>query len=122
MFSTLYSKDRKGNLQQWQVSTDGAEVIVQYGLVGGKQAESRHTAYPKNVGRANATTAEEQAIKEAQSKWELQLKKGYAMDVAKIPASLLPLLASNYQKVSRRVKFPIPALIKKDGVRCSAYL
>jgi intein/homing endonuclease len=54
---------------------------------------------PKNVGRANATTANEQAIGEAQAKWDKKVKLGYTTDVTKIDSStsfVEPMLAKNY--------------------------
>ena len=73
----LYTK--QGNkLRQWQCFADGAEVVVIHGQVGGKQVEKRYTAEPKNQGRANATTVEEQALLEAEAKVVKQLKSGYS--------------------------------------------
>ena len=74
MLPTLYSIDSKQNIRQWRVWTEGADIIVEHGLMGGKLQQKRTTAKAKNTGRANATTAEEQAKLEAQSKWNAQVK------------------------------------------------
>ena len=74
--TTLYTKQGV-KFRQWSCWVEGAEVVVEHGQMGGKLTQKRYTAEPKNVGRANATTAEEQAIQEADAKVVKQLKSCY---------------------------------------------
>lgn len=67
---TLYHRGKAGGLYSWRVWTEGADILTEYGLVDGEKQIARKTATPKNVGRANATTAEEQAALEAKSMWQ----------------------------------------------------
>ena len=48
-----------------EVAVDGNEIHVTHGLVSGKKTTKVTKSKPMNVGRSNATTAEEQALKEA---------------------------------------------------------
>lgn len=114
----LYTK--QGNkLRQWQCFADGAEVVVIHGQVGGKQVEKRYTAEPKNRGRANATTAEEQALLEAEAKVVKQLKSGYSKtkEEAEAFVSFFPMKAQNYLDYAHKVKYPCYVQPKLDGQR-----
>ena len=85
---TLFSRTSTGAVQQWTVQIDGNKFRVESGQTDGKKVLSEWTVCePKNVGRANATTAEEQAVCEAQSKWDKKVKLGYTTDVSKIDSS-----------------------------------
>lgn len=119
MLPILYIKDSKGKTRQWSVKTDGAKVIVSHGVKGGKLIEKVTTSKPMNVGRANATTAEEQAILEAQSKWTHQVQReDYHEDVELSGLQLRPMLALDYLKVPHRVKWDdAVAQPKLDGLR-----
>lgn len=64
MIKELYKIDNKDKVRVWSAWSEGAEVVTSHGVQGGKLQEPRYTAEAKNVGRSNATTAEEQAIVE----------------------------------------------------------
>ena len=77
-FSTLYKKTNTGAIQSWTVSVDDTRIITYHGQHMGKLQKTEDTIKEgKNAGRANATTAQEQANAEAKAKWEKQKKKGY---------------------------------------------
>ncbi|AMQ10593.1 ATP-dependent DNA ligase [Brazilian marseillevirus] len=88
MLPTLYSKAKTGKLMQWRVWTEGDEIIKEFGYKGGKLREVRTKAKPKNSGKTNGTTAEEQAVSEAKADWTKQLDKGYFADEEDEEASL----------------------------------
>ena len=75
----LYKRAKTGAVQQWEISvvqiaSGGASIGVSFGQVGGAiQNTSDVIKEGKNIGRSNATTALQQAISEAQSKWEKQI-------------------------------------------------
>lgn len=119
---TLYSKTKKGKVTQWRVWTEGPEVVVEWGQVGGKLQQKRTTCKAKNVGRSNATTPEEQAILEAKSKWEHQiLREDYHEDVEQSGKQIRAMLALDYTKVGHRVDWSQAVVQPKlDGLRLTA--
>lgn len=116
---TLYGKDSKGELRIWSVYTDGPEVVVKHGKLGGKIQEKRYTAEPKNTGKANATTPEEQAILEAEAKYVKQLKSGYFVDKDDALAfeEFTPMKAQNYKDHSSKLRYPCIGQPKLNGLR-----
>jgi DNA ligase-1 len=118
-FLTLYIRDSKGKERQWSVRTEGADIIVSHGIVGGKITEKRTTAKGKNIGKSNETTPEQQAILEAQSKWNKQVdREDYHWDIDKAGLQLRPMLALDYLKVPHRVNWEQAVVQPKlDGLR-----
>ena len=115
---TLYTKQGV-KFRQWSVWTEGAEVIVEHGQWGGKLTQKRYTAEPKNVGRANATTAEEQAIQEADAKVVKQLKSGYyyTIEEAADHVEFTPMKANDYKDFAHKVEYPCIVQPKLNGQR-----
>ena len=91
----LFGKSKNNKTTQWSVYVDGAQVIVEYGYIDGKKQLSEYTATAKNVGRANATTPEEQAVKEASALWVKQIERNlYRETIEELDdLVLLPMLA-----------------------------
>ena len=116
---TLYGKSTKGALRQWSVWTEGATVVVEHGQWGGKLTQKRYDAGPKNVGRSNATTAEEQAIQEAEAKVVLQLKRGYyrTIEEAADHTEFTPQKAHNSDEHKHKLAFPCYIEPKYNGQR-----
>jgi len=122
MIKTLYGKDKKGTYKVWSIvtSTEG-EIVISYGKEGGKQTVKKETVEQKNVGKANETSLEEQAINEAQGRIKKQIDKGYREDKADLDElPVLPVLASDYRKQGHRIEYPCYGSVKYDGVRCLA--
>jgi DNA ligase-1 len=132
---TLYKRASDGSIQEWtiRVGTDTSGhgwIVTDYGKVGGKiQRTEDVVTEGKNVGRANETTAVEQAEAEALSKWEGKLKKGYVKTIeearegktdALIVGGVAPMLAHPFAKYGHKIKFPALAQPKLDGHRCIA--
>lgn len=114
---TLYKKSAKtGAVQQWSVYSLGNVVLVTQGQVGGALQEYSTICKGKNSGRANATSDSEQATKEAQAKWEKQLKKGYVEDPSGESQIKLPMKVNEYQKHKNKIKFPCTISPKLNGV------
>ena len=126
----LYKTGSASKEQQWQISVvpygsavDAADIITVHGQVDGKQQESRVSiASGKNLGRANATTAQQQALLEAEAKWLKQLDKGYSEKRGGASKENKPMLAHVYADHRHKVDFSKPAYIqpKLDGVRAIA--
>lgn len=96
---TIYKKDSKGKIRQLTISTDGAELTQESGLLDGKKTKNISISKAKNVGRANETTPEQQSKLEAASKITAKLKVGYfdTIHEAETIAVYLPMLADNFK-------------------------
>ena len=119
---TLYKFDTKGKLRVWGMERDGSRYRTHAGLADGEKVTSEWTqAKPKNEGRANATTAEEQAALEVASKYEHKLAREYheTEEAAKGGAHFFkPMLAHPYKGLP--LWQDLYAQPKLDGMRCIA--
>lgn len=129
-FKTLYKKTGTGKIQQWKIWVDGSTIYSESGQVGGKQIPSKdEIKLGKNTGRKNATTAEEQAIAEAKSRFTKKKKEGYVssiedaesgkVDSKVIKGGVIPMLAQTYKpgKKNKHIIFPCAVQPKLDGIR-----
>jgi DNA ligase-1 len=121
---TIYKYATTGKEQQWQIFVDGDTYYTEAGQVGGKITKSKPTkCKAKNVGKANATTPEEQALLEAVAKRKLKLEKGYAESLETLKTKSTPykpMLAHEYEKRLAKNKVTFPAVVQRkfDGIRC----
>lgn len=118
-FPELYSKAKTGSIKSWKIWAEGDEVFTEFGLVGGKKQRASYKALGKNIGKANETSPEEQAILEAESKFKAQQNKRYFLSVEESNTAVnkAPMKAKNYVKVSHLAKFPCYYQYKLDGMR-----
>lgn len=73
---TLYKLAENGSLIEWTIEVDGRTIRTKWGQQGGKfQTTFEVVNEGKNSGKKNATTPEQQAVKEAEAKWTKQQKK-----------------------------------------------
>ena len=124
-FPTLFQKTAAGAVGYWQVWADAGRVYSRWGQVGtDKPQEQVYDAQPKNVGRANATTAEQQAELEAESMWKKKRRLKYyeSQEEAMGEVNLKPMLAQEYRKRQKRLQFPVSIQPKLDGYRCFGYM
>jgi ATP-dependent DNA ligase len=127
---TLYKKTSTGADQFWEISVDGSTIKTRWGQINGKIQETNDLVKEgKNTGRANATTAAEQALSEATSRWEHKLKKGYVKDLASaragktdkiITGGIFPMLAGKFSDQGDNLAYPCLVQPKFDGHRCIA--
>jgi DNA ligase-1 len=127
---TLYKKTSTGAIALWQIRVEGTTIITTHGQVDGAMQEARDTiASGKNVGKKNATTAEQQAEAEAAAKWTKQLKKGYVQSIEAaqagevddvITGGVSPMLAHKHRDHAAKIKYPCFTQPKLDGHRCVA--
>jgi len=137
IFPRLFKKTSTGAIQFWDISASAAMagdhgiITTVYGQMGTDSPQTTKDLIEegKNPGKKNATTPVEQAFKEAQSKWEKQLKKGYVqtLDSAKadetddlIEGGIVPMLAHKFAEQAHKVKYPAMVQPKLDGIRCIA--
>ena len=127
-FPTLYSRTSTGAIQEWTIMVEGNKYRVESGQQNGQKILSEWTVCePKNVGRANATTGESQAISEAIAKMDKKLKTGYTQDESKIDSCLTyvePMLAKNFEDRIKRIDWKLGVLVqnKFNGNRAVATL
>jgi DNA ligase-1 len=129
---TLYSKSKTGKTQVWNIEVIGSTIRVSYGYQDGAvTVNEKIITAGKNIGKKNETTPEQQAASEARSTWDKKKTGGYAesLDNAQVPAmanatamaaheAILPMLAHDFQKRGKDIKYPCFVQAKLDGVRC----
>lgn len=117
---TLYALNKDNTFQQWSLFVEGNKIIVKFGKYGGKIQTKETICEPKNIGRANETSAEEQALLEAISKWEKQVRLGYRETTEELETGnvLSVMLAADATKKSHMIIYPCYVQPKLDGLRC----
>lgn len=117
---TLFGVDKSGGIKQWSVWTEGGCVLVEHGRLNGKTQEKKTKCKPKNVGRANETSPEEQAQLEAMSKWNKQYDKYYRETLEEAQELLTEgvMLAQDYSKKPHFLEEEFYVSPKLDGLRC----
>lgn len=117
----IYSRDIRGKIRYWQYAVDGDRWRGMSGMVDGAGLEGSWTrAKPKNVGRKNATTAEEQAALEAEAEFRKKLGREYRRTIEELDSvPPAPMLAQRYDK--REATTPevigVACQPKLDGIR-----
>lgn len=118
----LYKRSNsKEHINQWQIEVEGNKFRTTTGFVNMKMFTGDWTeCTPKNVGKKNATTAEQQAIFEAQALHTKRKDLGYWENINDCDKKVFfqPMLAQDYDKRKDKVQFPILSQPKLDGVRC----
>jgi DNA ligase 1 len=134
---TLYKLSKTDNVLIFRVYTEelgeGHVVVTEKGYYAGAMQQDIKVCEPKNIGRANETTTEDQAISEATSKLNKLKDKGYKdipnsdemayvdiyrylvnLEGTDAYGNLLPMLA---QKDVSKITFPGYLQRKYDGMR-----
>lgn len=141
-FPTLYATASTGKEKVWTIrvkplASGEAEIRSAHGYVDGKMTETPRTiSAGKNIGKKNATTPFQQAVSEAEAGWNKKRDAGYKTreeqeleeenvlneetNVVPTIAIPLPMLAHDYTKRGKDIKFPCYTQRKLDGVRCVA--
>lgn len=142
-FPTLYKIDKMNRPTYHKLRVEGNRVLAFKGIVGMKE-----TSYPpleaksKNVGKKNETTPHQQALLEAQSKWDSKIQKqGFTLEntssenavtpsektvtssenaVTNSGKKIFPMLANKF--TSKFSKYPCQVSPKLDGCRCVSSL
>jgi DNA ligase-1 len=130
LFPPLFKQTADEGVQTWEIrvepNDDGtATIITTHGRLDGKKQEARDVIREgKNPGKKNATTALQQAVKEAAAKHKERLtRKHYALEVGDSAASraaapmLAKVFAEHIDKVTWDNAYTQPKL---DGYRCLA--
>lgn len=116
---TIYKKDSSGKIRILHVYTIKDELFQESGLLNGKLITHSSKCISKNVGKINETTPEQQANLEAASLIENKMSTGYFKTIEEVNEAsiILPMLAKDYKKEFKKVKFPCFVQPKLDGMR-----
>lgn len=123
----LVSKTRTGKNKFWQghVVTDGSAWYTQTsywqtnkdGVTSKVQWSDPYEATPKNLGKSNETSAEDQAHSEFDSMVTKQRDKGYAEVGVKSTIRPLPMLAQKFSERGEKMQWPVWVQPKYNGQR-----
>lgn len=123
-YPTLFSRTSTGAVQEWTIIVEGEKYYTQFGQFGGKIQQTKATvALPKNIGKANFRTAEEQALYEAEALWKKKQKsEGYCLSPSDIDFKKFvePMLAKNFKDHKKKITYPCYTQCKYNGGRCIA--
>lgn len=117
----LYARTNTGAVQSWTIEIDNNKYRTHFGQLDGIIQVTEWTlAEPKNTGKKNATTASEQALKEAKATWKKKKDSGYFESVEDIDNTTFtePMLAKSYDDYKDEIKYPVYSQPKLDGIRC----
>lgn len=120
MNQTLYKATATGAIQTWRVDVQGDCYTVTHGQQGGKLQSKTTQCTAKNIGKANETTPEQQALLEATALHKKQLERaGYRLSLDDKISHVMPMLARDYRKVSHQISDTDKLILspKLDGVR-----
>jgi DNA ligase-1 len=118
---TIYKKAVSGKVLEWTIEVEANKYRTISGYVDGIKIEAEWTVcYPKNIGKKNATTAEEQALVEATAMRRKRLELGSFEDINDVdkPTPFKPMLAHKYEDYKTKLKYPVNVQPKLDGIRC----
>jgi DNA ligase-1 len=121
-FPPLYKRAVDGvKINKWTIEVNGNCYRTISGYHNGVQTTSEWTCCEaKNIGKKNGTTPEQQAMSEAESKYQKRKDAGFWPDINDCDKKVFfqPMLAQDWDDVGSKVKFPLLSDPKLDGVRC----
>ena len=118
---TLYKRTLHGKIQIWYMESDGAKYRTVSGQQDGVHTTTEWTiCSAKNVGRANATTPEEQCQLEVKSGYEYRLARDYHTTPKTVDVEMRfkPMLAAKWQEYNEEMPDRVFVQPKLDGIRC----
>ncbi len=119
--STLYKRSSTGKTTEWTIEVEGNKYRMITGFIDGKKTTSEWTeCFGKNVGKANETSDIGQALAEATAIHAKRLTQKSFENIDDIDEETFfsPMLAHDYKKYKKPLKFPVLSQPKLDGVRC----
>lgn len=122
----IYKKDTKGNIRYLDIEADGSKIIQKSGILDTEnEVEHVKVAKPKNIGKSNETTAEQQAVSEVLSTITSKLQEGYFRSIkeAENEVVIFPMLAKSYKDEKNKIDWKNTYVQPKlDGMRCLAHI
>jgi len=119
MNKILYKLSKNGKkTQYWEIQVEGYRYRTVEGYVGGALTTSEWTyAEGKNIGKANETSPDQQAVLEAESKIQKKRDKGYGDSMEEAARPFGVTLAKEWTKYKDKVEYPVVVQPKYDGLR-----
>lgn len=114
--TTLYKPAKTGATQQWSIEVAGDSFICTYGQLDGKMQTQVTKCEGKNIGRANETTPEQQAVLEMDALIAKKIKSGYSYDSTAPTTVALAMKVKSYQDQINNIKFPCYDSLKLNGI------
>lgn len=122
---TLYKNSKRGAIQQWTIEVVQNQYRTHAGQVGGAITTTEWTTCEGlNIGKSNATTDNEQALKDAESKWQRKIdREQYATSIEGIADVKFkePMLAKNYKDRKDTIDFKCKVFIQNKLNGCLQY-
>lgn len=112
----LYKTAKTGATQVIDMEIIGDTYTRTWGQLDGKMQSKATTAKGKNIGKANETTPEQQAIIEAEAVWVKKQKANYSTSQEAPVTVKLPMKVNEYKKHMSKVVFPCYTSPKLNGV------
>ena len=106
----LFARTNTGAIQTWTIEIDGNKYRTQYGQIDGAIQITEWTLCEgKNSGKKNATSSDDQAVKEAKATWKKKKESGYFENIKDIDDTSFtePMLAKNYDDYKDDLKYPV---------------
>jgi DNA ligase-1 len=123
---TLYKRSTTGAVLEWCIEVENNKHRTLSGQQNGAVTVTEWTICKgKNTGKANSTTDNEQALKDAQSKWKKKIEREQFVEDIKnidIQAYIAPMLAQKFTDRKDEIDFNNGVWIqcKLNGARCVA--
>ena len=112
----LYKRSKTGKVVYTDIYVDGDTITVETGQTGtDKPIFHKTICKPKNIGRANATSSDTQAIIEAKAKHVKKQKERYVLDPSGDSEHKLAMKIKEYKDQAKNVVFPCYVSPKLDG-------
>jgi hypothetical protein len=125
IFAKLYKRTSTGAIQVWHQEVEGDSWRTVSGQIDGLKVTSGwHKCQPKNLGKKNGTTAEEQTILEVKAKYKKKLELDYFERIEDVDNDIYfkPMLAAKYNDHRKKINITGKTWTqpKLDGMRCIA--
>lgn len=120
---SLFKLDSRGKIRVIEFWCEGNAFKQNSGVLDGKLVPNIKICKGKNIGKANETSGEEQAILEMESKIREKLQEDYfeSVEEATTNSVMLPMLAKKYNDEKHKVTWENCYIQPKlDGQRCLA--
>lgn len=117
-FPILYKLTVNNQIQQWQIVVENNTFYTIEGIKEGKLTKSLPTiCHPKNIGKSNELTANQQAYVEALAKYKKKVESGYSETLLKEHKFFIPMLAHNLDIDTLDYGIGVYIQPKLDGIR-----
>lgn len=122
MNKILYKAGKGGRIQQWECNVEGDELVTTYGTLDGKLQTKRTKCLPKNVGKANETSGNEQALLECFASYKDRINNKHyreTIEEAKgvVENCIVPMKILNYKDHKDKLKKGYYESAKVNGSR-----